>query len=684
MKKLLKVSGSMFFVFLLFFIFGLKLVNSQVIGNLNVPEFILISKSIYTQGYPQVNSANNRSTSTMVANFRFIIKAKGGDVTIPKDAFEISTTTPTGFVFFSVFKNGVEVPLTINNIYNVSFYSPTGNVLNGQVIKDGEEKEIYADFSLRGRDRSGKSLPDGNCSVRLSSVKLVYLNNRLASTTFVSAADPKKWETNNVTFECGPVENLNNVIQAPEYTLISKNIYTQGSPQINSTSNMSTSTLLATFRFKIKAVGSDVVIPYNLNTLSSTTPTGFVNFNLFKNNINVPITSDNLYSVTYLSSDGSTLTSQVIKRGQEKEIIANFNFLGRDKKGKPLSDGVCSVRLSSVRLLDSNGNFASTTFVSAADPKKWETNGVAFECGPTYNATTTSVTVINPNGWEKLLTGQAYRINWTGGSKRVDIWLLDAPTKVGQKIFSAVDNNGFKDWTVRKLIETFYNPNTGKVEKISGNYLIRIDCIESGCNDLSNSPFTISSSTPPVASTTPTLTPYPINIIRPNGDKYNAGSDVTINWRTEGVIPTVSIEILNSKGSEVIFLRSAVNNTGSYVYTIPASTVSGNYIVRIKGSNGAIATSYFTVYAVASTNAYPVVTPATKPVYTPTPTATPSYSPTPSPSYSPTPTTSPSPSYSPSPSPSYSPSPSSSAGAYMNKGILKASIWDSIKSLFGF
>lgn len=285
MKKLLSVSGSVFFVSLLFFIFGLKLVNSQVIGNFNVPEFILISKSIYTQGYPQVNGANDRSTSTMVANFRFIIKAKGGDVTIPKDAFEISTSTPTGFVFFSVFKNGVEVPLTINNIYNVSFYSPTGSVLNGQVIKDGEEKEIYADFSLRGREKNGKSLPEGICSVRLSSVKLVYLNNRIASTTFVSAADPKKWETNNVAFECGPTANDNPTspsFGAPEYTLISKNIYTQGSPQINSTTSMSTSTLLATFRFKIKAVGSDVVIPYNLNTLSSTTPTGFVNFNLFK------------------------------------------------------------------------------------------------------------------------------------------------------------------------------------------------------------------------------------------------------------------------------------------------------------------------------------------------------------------------------------------------------------------
>lgn len=423
----------------------------------------------------------------------------------------------------------------------------------------------------------------------------------------------------------------------PEYTLISKSIYTQGSPQINSTTSMSTSTLLATFRFKIKAVGSDVVIPYNLNTLSSTTPTGFVNFNLFRNNINVPITSDNLYSVTYLSSDGSTLTSQVIKRGQEKEIIANFNFLGRDKKSRPFSDALCSVRLSSVRLLDSNGNFASTTFVSAADPKKWETNSVPFECGPTYNATTTSVTVINPNGGEKLLTGQAYRINWTGGSKRVDIWLLDAPTKVGEKIFSAVDNNGFKDWTVRKLIETFYNPSTGKVEKISGNYLIRIDCIESGCNDLSNTSFTISSTTQPVASTTPTLTPYPINILKPNGDKYNAGSNVTINWRTEGVVPTVSIEILNSKGSEVIFLRSAVNNTGSYVYSIPANTASGNYIVRLKGSNGAIATSYFTVYSVVNTL-----------------------------------------------QPASSPSPDSSPKAYINNGILKASIWDSIKSLFGF
>jgi hypothetical protein len=107
--------------------------------------------------------------------------------------------------------------------------------------------------------------------------------------------------------------------------------------------------------------------------------------------------------------------------------------------------------------------------------------------------TVRSIKVLSPNGGESLVSGQTYRIRWTGGNNNVDIYLLDNPTRLGKKIFSGIANSSYVDWTVTPLTSNdLYDGKAELYRMPSGQYVILIGCSDGNCTvDTSDAPFSI-------------------------------------------------------------------------------------------------------------------------------------------------------------------------------------------------
>jgi len=110
-----------------------------------------------------------------------------------------------------------------------------------------------------------------------------------------------------------------------------------------------------------------------------------------------------------------------------------------------------------------------------------------------------------------------------------------------------------------------------------GNYWIVIVAQGSGTElfDESNASFNILSS-----SETPA-----ISLILPNGgEKLGKNSTYTINWNTIGTVPNVSISLEDSNN----YVQTIINNipnTDSYNWTISSSLASGQYKIRVSGTD---------------------------------------------------------------------------------------------------
>jgi len=205
--------------------------------------------------------------------------------------------------------------------------------------------------------------------------------------------------------------------------------------------------------------------------------------------------------------------------------------------------------------------------------------------------------MLSPNGGETLVPGQTYRIKWFGGTNNVDVYLLDNPTRLGKKIFSAIPNNGYVDWTVAPLASTdLYNYKTGSYNVPSGKYVMWVGCSDNNCTvDDSDSSFSIipstSSNLPPVI----TGGTYPVSLsVGQSGtwtvqasDPENQPLSYSVDW---GDVPVPACQV----GYPCATLASAIVQTSTFTHSYANA---GTYTVKftVKDSAGQTAQTSTTV-----------------------------------------------------------------------------------------
>lgn len=163
----------------------------------------------------------------------------------------------------------------------------------------------------------------------------------------------------------------------PEISLSSASITTNGAPQFGGTSNMSTSTLTATFNLRIRAVGEDLI----LGTAASTSPAFGPNgtFQVYRNgaldnSIGSAATSTS-FSIPSGSNTSGLTNSFRIPEGTEVSIPVTFQILGRRPDGSPLPTGIYSVGFEGFRW-QGGGTINTTNFMSGL--VEWRTSDVSF------------------------------------------------------------------------------------------------------------------------------------------------------------------------------------------------------------------------------------------------------------------------------------------------------------------
>jgi hypothetical protein len=161
---------------------------------------------------------------------------------------------------------------------------------------------------------------------------------------------------------------------------------------------------------------------------------------------------------------------------------------------------------------------------NSGDEGIWDVSDAEFSIVSTITA---AVTVIFPNGGERLMVGAAYEITWSSKGLSGDV-KIEYSTDNGVswiEIIAAAPNDGIYDWTVP--------------DAVSDNCLVRVSgSTKSGENvdDVSDDVFSI------VASASLTVT-------APNGgESWEVGSSQSVTWTTAGTVGNVKIECSTDSG----------------------------------------------------------------------------------------------------------------------------------------
>jgi len=175
----------------------------------------------------------------------------------------------------------------------------------------------------------------------------------------------------------------------PEVTLVSKSITTSGVPQNNGvTTNVSTSTLTATFNVKIKAVGGTLTFgtvasgtPLMASTTSNSLTGG--SFLVYRNGAADASISSYSTSTSYSIPTGCTSTgtnSCNLTDGNEVTIPVTFSILGRSGNAASfvaLSNGLYSVQFGGIQWWNATTGLVQTTDFMSTDVD-WRTSDVSF------------------------------------------------------------------------------------------------------------------------------------------------------------------------------------------------------------------------------------------------------------------------------------------------------------------
>lgn len=256
----------------------------------------------------------------------------------------------------------------------------------------------------------------------------------------------------------------------------------------------------------------------------------------------------------------------------------------------------------------------------------------------TSTATTTSITVIQPNGKEYFQKGSTYTIAWNSlNVSEVFIRLLknnEIYTGSGGLNSGVMSNSGYYKWTVPVALPDAENY---KIQVVGGGYQVS-DESDYFFNIVTKAPIATPVPTPiETATTTPVAQPSVVStstvatssivIFYPNGGEYiQKGSAQTISWNSINV-PTVYIKL--RKGSDTYSgiegeITNTIANTGSYQWIVPTSLTDGNdYSIRVLSGDPTIVWSSLTSSLDESDAFFSIVTTAPGVSSTPAPAATP-------------------------------------------------------------
>ena len=229
-------------------------------------------------------------------------------------------------------------------------------------------------------------------TTRVLSVKLDIRDAGLLNTTFVASTDAADVTSENsagtAITETGSADgktfNIRKV--GPEITLVSKSISTDGVPQAQGvTTNVSTSTLTATFNVKIKAVGGDLTLGTVASTvplMASTTSNSLTggSFLVYRNGAADTVVSGTATSTSYAIPSTCTsvgTNSCTLADGSEVTIPVTFQLTGRAVTSTTLSSGLYAIQFGGIQWWnDTTGSVQTTDFMSSE--VDWRTADVSF------------------------------------------------------------------------------------------------------------------------------------------------------------------------------------------------------------------------------------------------------------------------------------------------------------------
>jgi hypothetical protein len=179
-----------------------------------------------------------------------------------------------------------------------------------------------------------------------------------------------------------------------------------------------------------------------------------------------------------------------------------------------------------------------------------------------------TITVTWPNG-SRWCIGSNYAITWmsSGVTGNVDIILRQAgapsaPPVLG--IAAGTANDGSEGWTVPPSVAP-------------GKYLVRIRSVDSPEVFDDSVDFEIKDCSAPY-----------IDVFLPKAGTFNAGVNCSIQWQSTGVTGNVDIILRPANqpsAPPVMGIASGSANDGLEGWTIPASLVSGSYLIRVRSVN---------------------------------------------------------------------------------------------------
>jgi len=189
------------------------------------------------------------------------------------------------------------------------------------------------------------------------------------------------------------------------------------------------------------------------------------------------------------------------------------------------------------------------------------------------------ITVISPNGGEKLIQGTENYFRWS--SSNVRYVRLEYSTNAGTT-WILKKSNWYADSTKYLWVPTMLDTSNSCLVKIS-------DANDLTTYDVSDALFSI----------VPAL-PKKLTLLTPSGGEYLAkGSNLLISWQAEAV-ETIKLEYSTNGGTAWMTISNGIQaNKGSYLWKTPA-VPSNNYLVRISDSSNAaisaVSANPFTIF----------------------------------------------------------------------------------------
>ncbi|MBI3949625.1 MAG: right-handed parallel beta-helix repeat-containing protein [Acidobacteria bacterium] len=195
----------------------------------------------------------------------------------------------------------------------------------------------------------------------------------------------------------------------------------------------------------------------------------------------------------------------------------------------------------------------------------------AFEFGSAPPPSSSSITVLTPNGGEQWTVGQMATIRWSSvkvtGKVRIEV-SRDGGANF-ETLFANADNDGVQDWLVSGAA------TSSAVIRITSNENLSVA-------DISDGVFNISDSAPPPSQ------PF-IIVVTPNGgENWSVNRAQTILWRSTGITGAVRIRLSRDGGRTYRVLFDSVPDTGSVQWVVMGTTSTQCKIEVLSLHNSAI------------------------------------------------------------------------------------------------